>query len=224
MNNSNIHEAFTILRKQVEKLNVPWLEYMVHRSGQARDPFKVLISCILSLRTKDETTDGASRRLFRIASTPLAISRLPLPKIRRAIYPVGFYKTKAQTIRDISRELVKKHGSRVPDTMDALLQFKGVGRKTANIVLTHGFGKPGIAVDTHVHRISNRLGLVETRTPEKTEPALKKVVPRRLWREINHLMVRYGQSICVPVKPKCGLCSLADICRYYIEIVKPSER
>ncbi|HIH78213.1 MAG TPA: endonuclease III, partial [Halobacteria archaeon] len=169
-----------------------------------KDPFQILISCLLSLRTRDETTIEASKRLFSIAKSPEEVLRLSKEDIEKAIYPVGFYRKKAETIYEISRRLVKEYNSSVPDTIDELLKFKGVGRKTANIVITHAYQKPGIAVDTHVHRISNRLGLVSTKNPEKTEFALKKVIPEEYWISLNSLFVIHGQTICTPLSPKCS--------------------
>ena len=178
----------------------------------SRDPFLILISCLISLRTKDEVTGEASARLFRLARTPQTMAGLSAATISRAIYPAGFYRTKARTIKEISRALLERHAGVVPDEMDALLAFKGVGRKTANLVLTIGFGKPGICVDTHVHRISNRMGIVETKTPEQTEFALRKVLPRRHWIPYNDLLVAFGQNVCKPISPLCGTCPVSAIC------------
>jgi len=212
MNNSNIDNAFTLLREQVRTLDVPWLESMVHLSGQARDPFKVLISCILSLRTQDRTTGKASERLYEIAPDVKKLARLPVEKIEKAIYPVGFYKVKADRIKNIASIIVKQYNSKVPDEIDELLKFKGVGRKTANLVVTLGYKKPGICVDTHVHRIANRWGYVETGTPDKTEFALREKLPQKYWLEINGLLVSFGQGICKPVSPICSQCSIARYC------------
>jgi endonuclease-3 len=178
-----------------------------------KDPFQILISCLLSLRTRDETTIEASKRLFSIAKSPEEVLRLSKEDIEKAIYPVGFYRKKAETIYEISRRLVKEYNSSVPDTIDELLKFKGVGRKTANIVITHAYQKPGIAVDTHVHRISNRLGLVSTKNPEKTEFALKKVIPEEYWISLNSLFVIHGQTICTPLSPKCSKCVIRAYCK-----------
>ena len=178
----------------------------------ARDPFLVLISCLLSLRTKDVVTEAASARLFRLAGTLERLARLPIPVIEKAIYPVGFYKTKARTVRDVSQTLLEKFDGRVPDDIDTLLTLKGVGRKTANLVVTVGFGKPGICVDTHVHRISNRLGLVKTKSPEGTEWALRERLPRRYWIEWNDLLVAWGQHVCRPVSPWCSRCDVRLYC------------
>ena len=178
----------------------------------SRDPFQILISCLISLRTKDEVTGEASARLFRLARTPRTLADLPAATIANAIYPAGFYRTKARTIKEVSRTILERHDGKVPDEMDALLAFKGVGRKTANLVLTIGFGMPGICVDTHVHRISNRLGIVKTTTPEQTEFALRKVLPRRHWIPYNDLLVTFGQHVCKPISPLCSGCPVSDLC------------
>jgi endonuclease III len=178
-----------------------------------RDPFRVLVSCLISLRTKDEVTFKATERLFSIASTPERIAALPEKKIEKAIYPSGFYRVKAKRIREISRKLVDEYAGNVPDTIEELLKFKGVGRKTANIVITFGFNKPGIAVDTHVHRITNRLGLVRTKDPTETEFAIKKILPEKHWIRFNELFVRHGQSICRPISPICSRCMIIKYCR-----------
>jgi endonuclease III len=179
---------------------------------ESRDPFQVLVSCLISLRTKDEVTGAASARLFRLARTPRTMVGLPATTIARAIYPAGFYRTKAKTIREICRTLLARHGGQVPATMEELLALKGVGRKTANLVLTIGFGMPGICVDTHVHRISNRLGIVETNTPEQTESALRQVLPRRYWIPYNDLLVTFGQNLCKPISPLCSACPVHPDC------------
>jgi endonuclease-3 len=177
------------------------------------DPFRVLVACLLSLRTQDTTTGPASERLFAVAATPATMQALSPARIERLIYPVGFYRTKARVIREVCRDLLARFGGRVPDDIDALLTLKGVGRKTANLVVTMGYGKPGICVDTHVHRISNRLGYVATKTPEHTEMALRAKLPRRYWIGYNDLLVGFGQNICVPISPKCSLCPVNDLCR-----------
>ncbi|MDH4038199.1 MAG: endonuclease III [Candidatus Krumholzibacteria bacterium] len=177
-----------------------------------RDPFRILISTIISLRTKDEVTEAASDRLFALARTPRILSRLDLRKIERAIYPAGFYRTKARTVREVARRLDAEHAGRVPDTIDELLTFKGVGRKTAALVVSLGYNRPAICVDTHVHRIANRLGWVKTKTPDATEQALMRAVAKRYWIGINETMVGFGQRVCVPVSPKCSLCPLTKNC------------
>jgi endonuclease-3 len=176
------------------------------------DPFRVLMACLLSLRTQDTTTRSAAGRLFALADTPAAMRRLRRRAIERAIYPVGFYRTKARVIQSVCRDLTTRFNGRVPDDLDALLSLNGVGRKTANLVVTVGFGKPGICVDTHVHRISNRLGFVRTRTPEQTELALRAKLPRRHWIGYNDLLVAFGQNVCRPLSPHCSRCPVAKWC------------
>jgi endonuclease-3 len=176
------------------------------------DPFRILIGCIISLRTKDEVTYPATERLFALAKNPKRMSKLREVAIARAIYPAGFYRTKARQIRAISKILLVRHGARVPDTIDELLQLPGVGRKTANLTLTLGFGKPGICVDTHVHRIANRLGWVRTKTPDDTEAALRAILPKRWWIPINETLVRHGQQVCKPISPICSRCAVARAC------------
>jgi len=179
---------------------------------QKYQPFNILISTLLSLRTKDETTAGATERLFRLAGTPAEMLRLLPETIAQAIYPVGFYRNKARTILAVCRELLGRYGSQVPDTMEQLLALPGVGRKTANLVLTLGFAKEGICVDTHVHRISNRLGYVRTKTPEQTEFALREKLPQKYWINYNTLMVAFGRLICRPLSPFCSICPILSFC------------
>jgi len=177
-----------------------------------RDPFMVLVSTLISLRTKDEVTRGASERLFRLAKTPRSMAGLDASEIEKAIYPAGFYRTKARHILGACAAILREHGGRVPDDIDALLALPGVGRKTANLVVTLGYGKPGICVDTHVHRIMNRLGYVRAKTPEKTEQALRAKLPRRYWIEINDLLVGHGRRVCTPLSPFCSRCRLSTFC------------
>lgn len=205
----DIPKAIKILREEYKRFKTP---YVTEVAARAKDPFKVLISCILSLRTKDETTREASERLFAIASTPEEMLSLSSAAMEKIIYPAGFYRNKARTIIDISREIVEKYSSRVPDTIDGLLALKGVGRKTANLVVTFAYNKPGICVDTHVHRITNRWGFVSAPTPDKTELELRKKLPKRYWIPINDLLVTFGQNVCKPVSPFCSLCRLSTMC------------
>ncbi len=207
--NRTIHTVMTALREAAPGWSAPVVTQMASLS---RDPYQVLIACLLSLRTKDETTGPAARRLFALAETPQKMLTLTKAQIEKAIYPVGFYKTKAQTVLNISRTLVEQYAGRVPDEIDELVTFKGVGRKTANLVVTQGFQKPGICVDTHVHRISNRWRYVETKTPEETERALRAKLPQPYWIEINDLLVAMGQTICHPTSPKCSLCPIEKHC------------
>ncbi|HXJ82702.1 MAG TPA: endonuclease III [Candidatus Methylomirabilis sp.] len=197
------------LRREAPRWRPTALADVTERS---RDPFRVLVACLLSLRTKDETTLPASDRLFALADTPEAMLRLRPKQIEQAIFPVGFYRTKALVLLGISRDLIERFSGQVPASIDALLTLKGVGRKTANLVVTLGFGKPGICVDTHVHRISNRLGYVRTRNPEETEMALRAKLPRRYWIGYNDLLVSFGQNICLPVSPRCSECPVRASC------------
>lgn len=178
----------------------------------SRDPFFVLISTVMSHRTRDEVTYPAAVKLFKKFSTPEEIAEADVEEIEALIRDVGFYRVKAGRIKEISRILLEEYGGRVPDDMETLLKFPGVGRKTANCVLAHAFFQDALAVDTHVHRISNRMGLVRTKSPEETEVALKKVFPQRYWKHINLLLVKLGQNICRPISPRCEICSLNDIC------------
>lgn len=209
MNPEEFVKAWLILRRQVKGLDVPYLENL---ASFDRDPFKILVSCILSLRTQDRTTGKASERLFDLASTPESMSKIPGKTIEKAIYPVGFYRVKAQRIKDISREIVERYNSEVPDNLEGLLKLKGVGRKTANLVITLGYNKDGICVDTHVNRIVNRWGLVKTKSPAETEFSLRKILPRRYWKELNGFLVAFGQGICKPISPFCSRCKISIFC------------
>ncbi|HXV77062.1 MAG TPA: endonuclease III [Candidatus Polarisedimenticolaceae bacterium] len=176
------------------------------------DPYRILVGCVISLRTKDEVSYAATARLFARARTPAEMIRLRTATVAELIYPAGFYNRKAKQIREISRLLTRRHAGRVPDEIDELLALPGVGRKTANLVVTLGFGNPGICVDTHVHRITNRLGWVATDHPDRTEFALRESLPRRLWIPINETLVRHGQQVCRPVSPLCSRCPVASDC------------
>jgi endonuclease-3 len=211
MDLKTFEKAFIILKKESKNWNAPVVAFM-GRNGN--DPFKILISTILSLRTKDQTTAQASDRLFKVADTPEKILKLSEKEIEELIYPVGFYRNKAKIIKEISKILVEKFNSKVPDDLETLLSFKGVGRKTANLVLSEGFGKPAICVDVHVHRISNRVGLVKTKNPEETEFKLMEILPKKYWKDINFVLVAFGQTICKPVKPKCNQCPIIKYCEY----------
>ncbi len=210
MRQEHIHAAIRILKREIRQWQEPVVGVVARESG--RDPFRILISCLLSLRTKDKTTSEASQRLFSLADEPAAMLRLPVRRIERAIYPVGFFRTKAKHIKEICRRLLEVYGGRVPDEIDELVTLPGVGRKTANLVVTVGYGKPGICVDIHVHRISNRWGYVNTKTPEETEQALRRKLPKAYWIMFNDLLVPYGQNLCQPVSPFCSKCKLIDLC------------
>ncbi len=219
MNNNSIHTVIKILRKETKKWKVPIVTQISklapagRKQGNGRSPFKVLISCILSLRTKDETTSAASQRLFKLANTPEEMVRFTKREIENTIYPVGFYRIKAGNILSICHDLINKYDSKVPDTIDELLKFKGVGRKTANLVVTLGYKKAGICVDTHVHRITNRWGYVKTKNPEETEFALREKLPKKYWLIINDLLVTYGQNLCKPISPHCSICKISKFCK-----------
>ncbi len=209
VSNKNIHDAIKILRKDLKNFPDPSVTLVGKRW---KSPFLVLISCIMSLRTQDKTTLPASERLFKLATTPEEMLKLTFEQIEKAIYPVGFYRTKARTILGICRDIIEKFGGQVPSNLEDLLTMKGVGRKTANLVLTEGFAIPAMCVDTHVHRISNRFGYVKTKTPEETEIVLRKKLPQQYWMEYNALLVLWGQNICRPISPWCSQCSMRKIC------------
>ncbi len=209
MRDADIHAVIRILEDQVPRWQEPILGVVAKESS---DPFRILIACLLSLRTKDRTTAEASHRLFSLARSPAAMARLPQARIERAIYPVGFYRTKAKHIKHICRRLLTTYGGRVPDSIDELLTLPGVGRKTANLVVTIGYGKPGICVDIHVHRISNRWGYIKTNTPQRSEDALREKLPRKYWIRYNDLLVPFGQNLCLPVSPRCSQCKLTRYC------------
>ncbi len=210
MTGRQIYGAVRRLRRDVRQWNTPALGLV---ANQTRDPFRVLVACLLSLRTKDATTSAAAARLFALATTPRALSALPAGTIERAIYPVSFYRAKARTLKALCARLLTHFKGVVPDSIDDLVSLPGVGRKTANLVVTLGFRKPGICVDTHVHRITNRWGYVVTRTPDETEQALRRILPRQFWIEFNDLLVAYGQHRCTPTSPFCSCCGLFRWCR-----------
>ncbi len=204
-----IEKIVKTLEKEVNKYKRPAVTKVAYTE---RSPFKVLIACLLSLRTKDEVTEKAAPRLFALADTPEKMLKLSIKQIEKAVYPVGFYKTKAKRIKEICKTLIENYNSKVPAEIDELLKLKGVGRKTANIVLTQAFQKLAIPVDTHVNRLSNRLGIVKTKTPEQTEMELRKKLPKKFWIEYNDLLVTWGQNICVPISPKCSICAISQYC------------
>ena len=182
-----------------------------------KDPYLVLISCILSLRTNDRTTYPATLRMLKLAKTPEAMSKIDEKTLEKAIYPVGFYANKAKQIIELSKIITNELKGQVPNTIDALIKFNGVGRKTANLVLAKGFNIPAICVDVHVHRICNRIGLTKTKTPEETEFALREKLPIKYWLDINTLLVTHGQNICKPINPKCNICPINDCCEKHIK-------
>jgi len=189
------------------------LKSNIHLKGN--DPFQILISTILSTRTKDEITYPTAKKLFEIYKNPEDFIKISTEELERLIYPIGFYKTKAKSIKKIAEIIIREYNNKVPDEFEELIKLPNVGRKVANLVLSVAYGKDVICVDTHVHRISNRIGLVRAKTPTETEFKLMEVVPRKYWREINYLMVGFGQVICKPTKPRCDVCRLKAICDYF---------
>jgi endonuclease-3 len=209
MKDKDIHVMMRLLERELKQFGLPPVSAMAEEKA---DPFKILISTIISARTKDEVTGPATERLFVLAASPAAMSTLPEEKIEKAIFPAGFYHTKAKAIRKASKELIERFGSRVPDTIEELLILPGVGRKTANLVMTLAHNKAGICVDTHVHRITNRWGYVKTKTPHDTEQALREKLPKKHWIAINTILVMHGQNICKPISPLCSRCPVSTCC------------
>jgi len=210
-NNHTIHAVMRALARAIDGLDLPAVEKIAEESQE--DPFEVLIGTMLSAQTRDPVTAAASARLFRVARTPRTMQKLTVKRIERLIYPVSFYRHKARHVKETCRILVERFRGRVPMTMEELLMLPGVGRKTANLVLILGFKSlKNICVDTHVHRISNRLGWVRTRTPDETEQALYKATAPRWWPYINLYLVIWGQNVCRPVYPKCGACVIRPYC------------
>ncbi len=209
MDDRNMAEMIRLLELELEKRELPIVTKLAE---EHRDPFEILISTLLSLRTKDEVTAAATERLFLLASTPAEMLRLSEAEIQRAIYPVGFYRNKSETIRHVCRELIERFQSVVPDSIEELLTLRGVGRKTANLVVSLGFNGAGLCVDTHVHRISNRMGYVRTKSPEETEFALRAKLPREHWSRYNTLLVAFGRNTCRPVSPLCSHCPVEVYC------------
>lgn len=204
-----IDEAMAALAAQMPRYTQPLIDQM---GGEGATPFRILVATILSLRTRDTLTAVVAPRLFAVADTPAATLALGEERLAELIYPVGFYRTKARSIIQVCRILLERYGGQVPADLEALLALPGVGRKTANLVLTAGFGLPGICVDVHVHRITNRWGYVRTRDPDATELALRARLPPRHWLSINALLVTLGQNICHPTSPRCSLCPVAAYC------------
>lgn len=205
----NIDKIVEIL----QSANQPRSEF-VNLMETFHNPYLVLIACILSLRTNDKTTYPATLRMLELAKTPQEMMNISEGDLANAIYPVGFYKNKAKQIIELSKTIVEKLNGKVPDTIENLTKFNGVGRKTANLVLAKGFGIPAICVDVHVHRIFNRIGYVNTKTPDETEFALREKLPQKYWLDINTLMVTHGQNVCKPTKPKCDECPIREYCEF----------
>ena len=204
----NIVEGLKKLKKAVRKFPTPSVTLIAKKN----DPFAVLVSCIISLRTRDEVTELASARLFTLAKLPAELLELSNAKIEKAIYPAAFYRNKTKSLKELCQVLVKEYYGKVPDKLEELLKLKGVGRKTANLTLILGHNKLGICVDIHVHRISNRWGYVKTKSPDETEMVLREILPKRFWKGYNDLLVSFGQNLCKPVSPFCGSCPIEDQC------------
>ena len=209
MDVNTLIKILNILEKEVKNYKVPIITLMSQRK---QDPYQILIGTILSLRTKDEVTAQASQRLFAKAATPKEMLTLTEEQIEKLIYPVGFYKNKSKSIKQISNILLEKYNSKVPDDLDELLKFPGVGRKTANLVLIEGFNKPGVCVDVHNHRILNRFGFLKTKNPEETEFEIRKKLSQEYWKTLNFILVAFGQNTCVPVSPFCSRCPVNNFC------------
>lgn len=209
----DIDKIYSILELEFNSNKLVHSEF-VDFMENVKDPYLVLICCILSLRTNDKTTIGATKRMLKLAKTPLEMVKINPDKLTEAIYPVGFYKNKANQIIELSKEIIEKYDGKTPDTIEELTKFKGVGRKTANLVLAKGFNKPAICVDVHVHRIFNRLKYVKTKTPDETEMVLRKKLPKKYWIQINTYLVTLGQNVCKPIKPKCEICPIKELCAF----------
>ncbi len=209
MNKFNIDRFVKALTQNYKNWNAPVITFISNKGGT---PFEILVSTILSLRTKDEVTAKAAETLFAVARTTEEILKLDEAQLQKLIYPVGFYPTKAKRLRQISKIIIEQYNNKVPDELDELLKLPGVGRKTANLVLIEGFHKEGVCVDTHVHRISNRIGYVKTKNPDQTEFALRKKLPKKHWVKYNELLVAFGQVLCRPISPFCSKCPVSDMC------------
>jgi endonuclease III len=203
---------FAEIMEQLRKYYNDEVPALTRIAAERNSPFLVLIGCLLSLRTKDETTDVAMEKLMRKVKTPEDLIEIPTPELETIIYPVGFYRNKARLIKEVAQTIIQKYHDQVPDTIEELVTIRGIGRKTANIVVTEGFGKAGIAVDTHVHRISNRMGIVRTKNPNDTEQALRQILPQEYWRAYNPLLVTHGQRTCTPFSPFCSRCPINGLC------------
>lgn len=205
----NIEKVIKILEKHFP----PQGKTTLNKMRKNPEAFKILISCLLSLRARDENTEKVSKQLFAVADTPEQIASIPTQKLEKLIFSSGHYRKKAQVLKHVSNELITRFNSIVPSTRDELMSIKGIGPKTSNIVLAFAFGQPVIPVDTHVHRIPNRLGWVKTKTPEKTEDELMKIVPKEYWINFNAIFVAFGREICQPVSPKCSICPVRKYCK-----------
>ena len=211
MNDGDIEIVLRLVRKSIQQWPVSFMERL--SAETEADPFRILIACVLTLRTRDQAAAQASERLFSLSDGPQSMVNIPLKKIEKAIFPVGFYQTKAKQIRAMSKQICEEFKGTVPDDIDALLKLPGVGRKTANLVRTVGYKKPGICVDIHVHRICNRIGYVRTKKPDETECVLRKNLPQKHWITFNSLLVPFGQNQCTPISPRCSSCPIRHFCQ-----------
>jgi len=209
MKEDDIHVFLRLVKKSIKQWPLPVVGQLAE---QGSDPFKILVACVLSLRTRDQTTALASERLFAISSDPCSMSEMSLKEIEKAIFPVGFFRTKSKQIQAMSQKICQDFNGKIPDILEDLLILPGVGRKTANLVLTVGHKRLGICVDTHVHRICNRWGYVVTKSPDKTEEVLRQKLPKKFWIPLNSLLVPFGQKICTPLSPWCSSCKLHQFC------------
>jgi len=214
MNKEEFNKIIDAIFHDLKLAKMPRSKFVTYMES-VKDPYIVLIACILSLRTNDKTTFPATMRMLEIAENPEDMANADLEELTEAIYPVGFYQNKAKQIIELSKRIVNEYDGKVPDSIDELVKFDGVGRKTANLVLAKGFGKPAICVDVHVHRIFNRLGIVKTKTPEETEMKLREIIPQKYWIDLNTLFVTLGQNVCKPTKPMCMFCPISVFCVYH---------
>ncbi|MCK5039935.1 MAG: endonuclease III [Candidatus Aenigmarchaeota archaeon] len=205
----SIDKIYSILESEFKKYPMPVVDLI---TIQTKDPYKILVATILSARTKDKTTKEAAERLFKQADSLVSLSKLSIEKIEELIYPVGFYKNKSEYLHELPKEIQMRFSGVIPSTIDNLVRLPGVGRKTANLVVSMAFNKPGICVDVHVHRICNRLGYVKTNKPYDTEMALRKKLPKKYWTYFNSYLVSFGQHLCRPVGPKCIECPIKEYC------------
>lgn len=212
MKPEDLYEVLEIMKEEYPKWHAPIVKLIAQKR---KDPLSALLCALLSTRTRDEITAEVCSRFLEKVKSPYDLVNMKLEELEKLIYPVGFYKNKAKYLKDLAKQLIEEFKGSVPEELEDLLRLRGVGRKVANIVLSEGFEKPAIAVDVHVHRISNRWGLVKTRTPEETEKTLMEKVPKEYWRDYNRLLVALGQTICKPVKPKCWECPVSKWCDYY---------
>ncbi len=209
MSPSSLPRVIEILREHYRSWEAPVVTLVAQHTN---DPFRVLVCALLSTRTRDETTAKVCEKLFKRVRSPEDLLRIPLDELEKLIYPVGFYRNKAKQLKNLVEKLIKEYGGSVPNRLEDLLRLPGVGRKVANLVLADGFNVPAICVDTHVHRITNRWCLIKTKTPHETEEKLREIIPREYWKEINRLLVAFGQRICTPLRPKCDLCPIENYC------------